>query len=398
MYQEEFFKNFWPNWSNYNPYAFSGQTIGATAGYSGWGTHGHPAHAHGGAMNDYRQMVEDPMLPSYAMTPFSRRHISIQYEDQTRMVGQQKVEDCLMASQEGSSDQYKPLPPGWEPPDWREVLENIRVMRSARDAPVDHMGIQKCMDDDAPPEVRRFQVLIALMLSSQTKDEVNHAAMTRLRAHGLTIDNILATDDETLGQLIYPVGFWRKKVMYIKKTCKILKNEYGGDIPSTLEEMRKLPGVGPKMSHLCMSLGWGKLSGICVDTHVHRITNRLGWTGETTKNPEKTRLALESWLPEELWAETNELLVGLGQKICLPVSPKCSQCLNVQLCPYGRNPVNRSPRKRSPPKHPVETGPPAQQLVSYYGMKPAQVFNTNSWSAFSSYDQRRTLTDCVVRT
>ncbi|XP_071541701.1 endonuclease III-like protein 1 [Panulirus ornatus] len=241
----------------------------------------------------------------------------------------------------------RPGQPGWEPPHWQEVLENIRQMRAARDAPVDSMGAEKCMDKDAHPEVCRFQVLISLMLSSQTKDQVTHAAMTRLRDHGLTVDNILATGDDTLGQLIYPVGFWKKKVVYIKKTCEILKKDYNGDIPPTLEEMCKLPGVGPKMAHLCMDIGWGKLTGIGVDTHVHRISNRLGWTGRTTKTPEETRVALESWMPEDIWSETNLLMVGFGQQICLPVLPKCSECLNVTLCPYGKNSANRSPKKHS---------------------------------------------------
>nr|XP_053629152.1 uncharacterized protein LOC128686342 [Cherax quadricarinatus] len=159
-------------------------------------------------------------------------------------------------------DEEKALQSRWEPPHWQEVLKNIRQMRAARDAPVDSMGAQKCTDVDAQPEIYRFQVLVSLMLSSQTKDQVTHAAMAKLRAHGLTVDNILATDPDTLGQLIHPVGFWKKKVVYIKKTCEILRKYYGGDIPPTLKDMCKLPGVGPKMAHLCMDIGWGKLTGI----------------------------------------------------------------------------------------------------------------------------------------
>ncbi|KAK8729213.1 hypothetical protein OTU49_008679 [Cherax quadricarinatus] len=106
-------------------------------------------------------------------------------------------------------DEEKALQSRWEPPHWQEVLKNIRQMRAARDAPVDSMGAQKCTDVDAQPEIYRFQVLVSLMLSSQTKDQVTHAAMAKLRAHGLTVDNILATDPDTLGQLIHPVGFWK---------------------------------------------------------------------------------------------------------------------------------------------------------------------------------------------
>ncbi|XP_064091172.1 endonuclease III-like protein 1 isoform X2 [Macrobrachium nipponense] len=258
---------------------------------------------------------------------------------------------------EHKSADIKPGHPGWEPPHWREVLENIREMRSARDAPVDNMGAEKCSDRDCNPEVYRFQVLISLMLSSQTKDQVTHAAMTKLREYGLTVQNILDTSDELLGQLIYPVGFWKKKVVYIKKTCAILKEQYGYDIPPTVEEMCKLPGVGPKMAHLCMDIGWGKLTGIGVDTHVHRISNRLGWTGKPTKTPEDTRKALESWMPQEIWSETNLLMVGFGQQICLPVGPQCHGCLNISLCPFGRIPGNRgSPRKQPSSKSPSKSG------------------------------------------
>ena len=114
------------------------------------------------------------------------------------------------------------------------------------------------------------------MLGYLFQDEVNFAAMQRLRAHGLTVDSILEMSDKTLGDLIYPVGFWRRKIIYLKKTAEILKNNYETDIPDTVEKLCQLPGVGPKMAHLCMNIAWKQQSGIGVDTHVHRITNRLG--------------------------------------------------------------------------------------------------------------------------
>ncbi|OXB81874.1 UNVERIFIED_CONTAM: hypothetical protein H355_015071 [Colinus virginianus] len=187
--------------------------------------------------------------------------------------------------------------PKWEPENWRQQLERIREMRRHRDAPVDEMGVDKCYDTSAPPQVMRYQVLLSLMLSSQTKDQVTSAAMLRLRQRGLTVDSILQMDDATLGQIIYPVGFWRNKVKYIKQTTAILKQKYGGDIPSTVEELVKLPGVGPKMAHLAMNIAWNSVSGIAVDTHVHRITNRLKWVKKETRYPEETRVALEDWLP-----------------------------------------------------------------------------------------------------
>ncbi|XP_015271086.1 PREDICTED: endonuclease III-like protein 1 [Gekko japonicus] len=125
----------------------------------------------------------------------------------------------------------------------------------------------------------------------------------------------------------------QSKVRYIKETSAILKRDYGGDIPKTVAELVKLPGVGPKMAHLTMTIAWQDVSGIGVDTHVHRISNRLKWVKKETKLPEETRQALENWLPRELWSEINWLLVGFGQQICLPISPRCGDCLNRDICP-----------------------------------------------------------------
>ncbi|XP_041641079.1 endonuclease III-like protein 1 [Cheilinus undulatus] len=237
----------------------------------------------------------------------------------------------------------------WEPSDWKKQLGYIREMRSSRDAPVDKMGAEKCYDTEAPAHVRRFQVLVSLMLSSQTKDQVTAAAMQRLRAHGCTVENLLSTDDDTLGKLIYPVGFWRNKVKYLKLTSAMLQKEFGGDIPDSVEGLVRLPGVGPKMAHLAMDIAWDQVSGIGVDTHVHRISNRLGWLKKTTKNPEETRRALEEWLPRELWSEINWLLVGFGQQVCLPVNPLCSVCLNHHSCPSAfKNSPTKKPKAGSP--------------------------------------------------
>lgn len=165
----------------------------------------------------------------------------------------------------------------WEPPHWRNFLLNLRNMRANKDAPVDTMGCHKAMDEEASPQVMRYQSLLALMLSSQTKDQVTFAAMERLKARGCTVDNILQLSDEELGKLIYPVGFWKTKVKYIKKTTQTLKEQYNGDIPDSVEKLCKLTGVGPKMAHICMQVAWNRTTGIGVDTHVHRISNRIGW-------------------------------------------------------------------------------------------------------------------------
>lgn len=237
-----------------------------------------------------------------------------------------------------------------EPYDWRTQLSFIREMRSKRDAPVDQMGAEKCYDTQGLPEVRRYQVLISLMLSSQTKDQVTAGAMQRLREHGLSVDGILKMDDETLGKLIYPVGFWRTKVKYIKQATALIQQEFGGDIPNTVEGLIRLPGVGPKMAHLAMDIAWNQVSGIGVDTHVHRISNRLGWTKKETKTPEETRRALEEWLPRDLWSEINWLLVGFGQQVCLPVGPLCSVCLNQHTCPSAHRSSPSKKIKSSPAK------------------------------------------------
>lgn len=223
----------------------------------------------------------------------------------------------------------------WMPPNWETILENIKEMRKYETAPVDEMGCHKCADPNASPSVSRYQSLIALMLSSQTKDQVTHAAMQRLNKHGCKPDIIAATPDDVLGKLIYPVGFWKRKVEYIKRTSAILLNKYDGDIPKTIKELCELPGVGPKMGHICMQIAWGEVSGIGVDTHVHRICNRLKWVKKPTKTPEETRNELEDWLPKPLWSKVNHLLVGFGQEICLPRFPKCSECLNKNICPYA---------------------------------------------------------------
>lgn len=231
------------------------------------------------------------------------------------------------------------------PANWEEAVNNLREMRKKHDAPVDSMGCDECADKVAAPEVQRFQSLVSLMMSSQTKDQVNHAAMLRLREHGCTIEHIINTPEQRVGELIYPVGFWKTKAKNIKRVAEILKSEYGGDIPKTVDDLMKLPGVGPKMGHLCMKTAWGVVTGIGVDTHVHRISNRLHWV--KTKAPEATRKALEGWLPEELWSEVNHLLVGFGQQICQPVRPKCGSCLNNIICPFGKTEVG----KAKEPKH-----------------------------------------------
>ncbi|KAI4501470.1 hypothetical protein M0802_003347 [Mischocyttarus mexicanus] len=224
----------------------------------------------------------------------------------------------------------------WEPSNWKRILENIQEMRKHKTAPVDEMGCHKCADPDANDSTYRYQCLIALMLSSQTKDQITHAAMKRLITYGCIPNTIMATPNDVLVKLIQPVGFANRKADYLKRTSTILLDKYNGDIPRTIKELCDLPGVGPKMAHICMQIAWGEVSGIGVDTHVHRICNRLNWVKKPTKTPEETRKEVEEWLPKEFWNEINHLLVGFGQEICLPRFPKCKDCLNKDICPSAK--------------------------------------------------------------
>ena len=229
-----------------------------------------------------------------------------------------------------------------EPPsDWEAMYDTVRTMRApggaAANAAVDTMGCERLASADASPRDQRFQTLVALMLSSQTKDTTNALAMRRLQtelpAHkpgapgGLTLENVLAVDPDLLNRLIWAVGFHNNKTRYLKRTAEVLRDEHGGDVPDTVAGLTALPGVGPKMAYLCLSAAWGRTEGIGVDVHVHRITNLWGWHGPAgTRNPEETRARLESWLPRDRWREINSLLVGLGQTVCLPVGRRCGDC------------------------------------------------------------------------
>ncbi|TKA74748.1 hypothetical protein B0A49_02251, partial [Cryomyces minteri] len=154
------------------------------------------------------------------------------------------------------------------PPNWGEVYSLTAEMRSRILAPVDTMGCESLAEDNRSPHDRRFQTLVALMLSSQTKDTVTSVAMKNLQANlpgGFTLDSMIAVDPVLLDELIRKVGFHNNKTRYIKATALILKEKFNGDIPDTIEGLISLPGVGPKMAYLCMSAAWGRDEGIGVD-------------------------------------------------------------------------------------------------------------------------------------
>eukprot|EP00808_Paulinella_micropora_P015853 g81533.t1 len=239
------------------------------------------------------------------------------------------------------------------PEHWQEVWSAIERMRSARDAPVDTMGCAELGDRESTPADFRFQVLVGLMLSAQTKDEVTAAAVGRLKqfyaseqggGEGLTAKSVARTEENQLMTLIYPVSFHKRKAHYLQKTAQILQDTLAGDIPPDVKGLCSLPGVGPKMAFLAMQTAWCENVGIGVDVHVHRISNRLGWAGKNgTKQPEQTRERLEAWLPKDKWNAINGLLVGFGQQRCSARSPACSDCLALPYCPFGTARLNEKP-------------------------------------------------------
>ncbi|CAE7450851.1 nth-1, partial [Symbiodinium necroappetens] len=196
-------------------------------------------------------------------------------------------------------------------PSWKKDLSIIKRLRAKKDAPVDSIGCERLADVRASRRTYEWQCLVAAMLSSQTRDQATAAAMEVLRKHGNTAESIAATSEAKLAKLISAVGFFNVKAKTLRAAAKVCLSDYKGWIPQTMEGLLSLPGIGPKMAHLVMHSAFNRPQGICVDTHVHRIANRLRWV--KSKTPEGTRKGLEALLPRREWAGINVLLVGLGQ-------------------------------------------------------------------------------------
>jgi endonuclease III len=175
-----------------------------------------------------------------------------------------------------------------------------------------------------------FRILIGCVISLRTKDEVTYAATERLFARAKTPEAMLELRRPTIARLIYPAGFYNRKAEQIRAICRELIRHHRGRVPETLDALVELPGVGRKTANLVVTLGFGK-PGICVDTHVHRISNRLGWV--STAAPDRTEQALREVLPRRFWIPINETLVRHGQQICKPLSPICSACPVAADCP-----------------------------------------------------------------
>jgi endonuclease-3 len=176
-----------------------------------------------------------------------------------------------------------------------------------------------------------FQVLIATMLSAQTRDAVTAAASARLFRAARTPKAMAALTVARIQKLIYPVSFYRNKGVHVKETCRQILARFGGRVPSTLDELLTLPGVGRKTANLVLILAHASRENICVDTHVHRIANRLGWV--RTRTPEETEHALYRATHRRWWPIINLYLVTWGQNVCRPVYPLCPQCVLVDICP-----------------------------------------------------------------
>jgi len=182
-----------------------------------------------------------------------------------------------------------------------------------------------------------WAVLVSTILSLRTKDEVTLKCSQSLLARAPGPEKLLALEEEAVAKLAYPAGFYRTKAANLKKIATLLLEHHGGKVPADLDTLLGFPGVGRKTANLVIIEAYGK-DGICVDVHVHRISNRTGWL--SSKGPEETEMILRQILPRKYWKPLNPLLVLYGQNICRPVSPFCSRCVIAKHC--GRNGVGKS--------------------------------------------------------
>jgi len=176
-----------------------------------------------------------------------------------------------------------------------------------------------------------FHVLIATLLSARTQDATTHAASVRLFKRARTPRSMARLTVEEIERLIYPVSFYRNKARFVKATAEALTSRFGGRIPQTMEELISLPGVGRKTANLVLILAFKSQHNICVDTHVHRLSNRLGWV--STRTPEQTEQALYRSIDQRWWPYINLYLVTWGQNVCRPVYPRCGACAIRDVCP-----------------------------------------------------------------
>ena len=201
-----------------------------------------------------------------------------------------------------------------------------RIGRAIRG--MDEPAVEKISEDSREDP---FQVLISTMLSAQTRDPVTHAASMRLFGVAGTPQALAAVPAARIEKLIYPVSFYRVKARAVKATSRQILDRFAGRVPDRMEDLLTLPGVGRKTANLVLLLAHASRDNICVDTHVHRISNRLGWV--RTKTPEQTEQALYRVVPRRFWPRVNLYLVTWGQNVCRPLYPRCRACVVSARCP-----------------------------------------------------------------
>ncbi|KAI9996748.1 hypothetical protein PInf_000009 [Phytophthora infestans] len=232
-----------------------------------------------------------------------------------------------------------------------DLLLELYEARKIMETSIDKFGTQVCVAPGVTyAKVERFQLLVAALLSSQTQDPITYAAMQRLHQlgeseEGLTIEVVQSVSEEKLSEALKPVGFYHRKAHQLKRVAAILRTRFHGDIPRSLDELLQLPGIGPKIGRVITLLAWGQVDGIVVDTHVHRLAQRLGWSSTTT--PEDTRKELEDWIPKEHWGKLSLAVVGFGQTVCTAKHPSCSKCPLATKCPSAFKVVASNSKKRT---------------------------------------------------
>lgn len=207
---------------------------------------------------------------------------------------------------------------------WDEIFSSFRTAIEDRGRILPSLSLIAAEKEDP------YRVLIATIISLRTRDEVTLFSSERLFALADTPTSMLDLSLEDIEMAIYPALFYKTKAKTIQAISEMLLDEYGGRVPSTSEALMKLPGVGIKTANLTLNLGFG-IEAICVDCHVHKIANRMGWV--STKKAEQTEVALQSVMPRRFWIPLNELLVIYGQMICTSISPWCSRCPQKESCP-----------------------------------------------------------------
>ena len=210
-------------------------------------------------------------------------------------------------------------------------VSNVHAVMRALARAIDGLELPAVEKISERQEEDPFQVLIATLLSARTQDATTLAASTRLFKVARTPRTMAGLTVRQIERLIYPVSFYRHKARHVKATCRVLVERFGGRVPATMDELLVLPGVGRKTANLVLILAFKSQRHICVDTHVHRISNRLGWV--RTRTPDETEQALYAAIADRWWPYVNLYLVTWGQNVCRPVYPRCGGCVLRPWCP-----------------------------------------------------------------